>query len=110
MMGFKYTKDKFSANLNNTYFGEVTWQHATDPSKDQTFSGKVVTDLILGYKFSNKISASLTVNNLLNVYPDVINTHGDFVTDLGGRFKYPWEVNQFGFSGTIFRGGLTFKF
>ncbi len=110
ILGFKYTKEKFSAHLNNTYFGKVTWQHATDPTKDQTFSGKVITDLIFGYKFSDKISASLIVDNLLNVYPDVINTHGDFVTDLGGRFKYPWEVNQFGFSGTIFRGGLTFKF
>jgi len=110
ILGFDYSKDKFSANLNNTYFGEVTWQHATDPSKDQTFSGKVVTDLVLGYKFSDKISGSFTVNNLLNVYPDVIDTKGDFVTDLGGRFKYPWEVNQFGFNGTIFKAGLTFKF
>jgi iron complex outermembrane recepter protein len=110
ILGLDYSKDKFSANLNNTYFGEVTWQHASDPSKDQTFSGKVVTDLVLGYKFSDKVSGSFTVNNLLNVYPDAIDTKGDFVTDLGGRFKYPWEVNQFGFNGTIFKAGLTFKF
>jgi iron complex outermembrane receptor protein len=32
------------------------------------------------------------VNNLLNVYPDLLDTKGDVVTDLGGRFKY--EVNQ----------------
>ena len=51
-----------------------------------------------------------SVNNLLNVYPDAINTRGDFVTDLGGRFKYPWEVNQFGFNGTTINGGITFKF
>ncbi len=84
ILGFKYTRDKFNAHLNNTYFGKVTWQHATDPTKDQTFSGKVITDLIFGYKFSDKISASLIVDNLLNVYPDVMNTHGDFVIDLGG--------------------------
>jgi len=88
ILGLKYAKDKFTAHLNNTYFGEVTWQHASDPTKDQTFSGKVVTDLIFGYKITDKISASLMVDNLLNVYPDVINTHGDFVTDLGGRIKY----------------------
>ena len=35
---------------------------------------------------------------------------GDFVTDLGGRFKYPWEVNQFGFNGTIINAGVSFSF
>ncbi|NQW35589.1 MAG: TonB-dependent receptor [Flavobacteriales bacterium] len=110
IVGLDYAKDKFTANLNNTYFGDVTWQHASDPTKDQTFSGKVVTDLILSYAFTDKVSASFTVNNLLNVYPDVIDIKGDVVTDLGGRFKYPWEVNQFGFNGTIFKAGLTYKF
>ena len=62
------------------------------------------------YDFSEKISAHVSVNNLLNVYPDEIDTKGDFVTDLGGRFKYPWEVNQFGFNGTVINGGVTFKF
>ncbi len=110
ILGLDYSKDKFRVNLNNTYFGEVTWQHASDPAKDQTFTGKVITDLIISYSFTDKLSTSFTVNNLLNVYPDVINTKGDVVTDLGGRFKYPWEVNQFGFNGTMFKAGLTYKF
>ncbi|MFK5958520.1 MAG: TonB-dependent receptor [Lutibacter sp.] len=110
ILGFDYDLDKFSAQLNNTYFGEVTWQHASDPSKDQTFDGKVVTDLNFGYDFSEKVAVSLSINNLLNVYPDAIDTKGDFVTDLGGRFKYPWEVNQFGFNGTILKAGISYKF
>lgn len=110
ILGLDYSKDKFRANLNNTYFGEVTWQHASDPTKDQTFTGKVITDLIISYNFTDKLSTSFTVNNLLNVYPDAINIKGDVVTDLGGRFKYPWEVNQFGFNGTMFKAGLTYKF
>lgn len=109
LLGFDYEVNKWNATLNNTYFGEVTWQHATDVDKDQTFAGKIVTDLIISYDFSDKISARLAVNNLLDVYPDVIDTKGDFVTDLGGRFKYPWEVNQFGFNGTVINGGITFK-
>jgi iron complex outermembrane receptor protein len=40
----------------------------------------------------------------------VIDTKGDFVTDLGGRFKYPWEVNQFGFMGTNFMGTISYDF
>tara|TARA_R110001583_G_scaffold63364_5_gene185616 strand:+ start:21513 stop:24134 length:2622 start_codon:yes stop_codon:yes gene_type:complete len=110
LLGFDYTIDKWNFILNNTYFGEVTWQHASDPSKDQTFAGKVITDIILNYEFSDKFSANLSVSNLLDVYPDAIDTKGDVVTDLGGRFKYPWEVNQFGFNGTTINGGVTFKF
>lgn len=110
LLGFDYELNKWSFALNNTYFGEVTWQHATDVDKDQTFSGKIITDLNFGYEFSNRLSASLSVSNLLDVYPDEIETGGDVVTDLGGRFKYPWEVSQFGTNGTTISGGLTFKF
>ena len=110
LLGFDYNINDLSIILNNTYFGEVTWQHASDPAKDQTFAGKIITDLVINYEFSDKFSISASANNLLNVYPDVIDTKGDFVTDLGGRFKYPWEVNQFGFNGTILNAGITFKF
>jgi iron complex outermembrane receptor protein len=128
ILGVDYAIGSWNFVLNNTYFGEVTWQHsnnglngaplgpggsllpADDEAYDQTFAGKVLTDLIVNYKFSNKFSVFVSANNLFNVYPDVIDTKGDFVTDLGGRFKYPWEVNQFGFSGTIINGGITFKF
>ena len=74
------------------------------------FSGKIVTDLLLGYQFSEKLRANITVNNLLNVYPDVIDPKDDFVTDLGGRFQYPWEVNQFGFLGMVIKAGVSYKF
>ncbi len=110
LFGGTYEIGKFSAAVNNTFFGEVTWQHASDPLKDQTFTGKVVTDLSFGYEFSDLVSLNVTVNNLFDVFPDEIDTRGDVVTDLGGRFRYPWEVNQFGFNGMTFRGGLTFKF
>ncbi len=125
-LGLNYDLNKFHASLNNTYFGKVTWKHANnglngvdlgngplpveDSAYDQTFSGKVITDLIFGYDISDKFFVSATVNNLFNVYPDTIDTKGDFVTDLGGRFKYPWEVNQFGFYGTIIKAGVTFRF
>lgn len=110
LFGGDYKIGNFSLNLNNTYFGEVTWQHASDPSKDQTFTGKIVTDLSVGYEFSKAISFRAQVNNLFDVFPDEIDPKGDPVTDLGGRFRYPWEVNQFGFNGTSFKAGLTFKF
>ena len=128
LLGLDYDISKWNFILNNTYFGEVSWKHSNnglngaplgpggsnlpilDSAYDQTFAGKIITDLIINYNFSSKFTANLSVNNLLNVYPDEIDTKGDFVTDLGGRFKYPWEVNQFGFNGTTISGGITFKF
>lgn len=128
ILGLNYNINKWNFTLNNTYFGEVTWQHSDnglngaplgpggsnlptdDAAYDQTFGGKVLTDLIVNYKFNSKVTAFVAFNNLFNVYPDTIDTKGDFVTDLGGRFKYPWEVNQFGFNGTIINGGVSFSF
>ncbi|MEM6380177.1 MAG: TonB-dependent receptor, partial [Bacteroidota bacterium] len=109
LLGINFKADKFRASLNNTYFGEVTWQHATDPERDQTFGGKLVTDLIVGYQIIDRLGVDITVNNLFNVYPDVIDPKGDPVTDLGGRFQYPWEVNQFGFLGTVVNLGVTYQ-
>ncbi len=109
-LGANYEANTFSVSLNNTYFGKVTWQHATDPSKDQTFKGKTLTDVVFNYNISEVVKFNLTVNNILNVYPDTIDNKGDVVTDLGGRFKYPWEVNQFGFLGTNLKVGLHFEF
>ena len=128
LLGFDYNLSKWTFSFNNTYFGEVAWQHSNnglngaplgpggsalpidDAAYDQTFAGKIVTDFIINYDFSDKISGNVSINNLFNVYPDEIDTKGDFVTDLGGRFRYPWEVNQFGFNGTIVNAGVTIKF
>ncbi len=110
ILGMDYSIKKWDFVFNNTYFGEVTWQHAVDANNDQTFSGKIITDLIINFNISKSVSIFTSVNNLFNVYPDTIDTNGDVVTDLGGRFKYPWEVNQFGFKGTIINWGLSFSF
>ncbi|MDN3665310.1 TonB-dependent receptor domain-containing protein [Algibacter miyuki] len=110
LLGLDYDLNKWDFIVNNTYFGEVTWQHGSNPAFDQTFAGKVLTDLIVGYEFNEKVSGNISVNNLFNVYPDELDAKGDVVTDLGGRFKYAWEVNQFGFNGTIINASLAFKF
>ncbi len=51
------------------------------------------------YRLNETVRLGAGVNNLLNVYPEKIDNKGDVLTDLGGRFQYPWEVNQFGFNG-----------
>lgn len=126
LAGLDFKAGKWNVIVNNTYFGEVTWQHfdnglngvdlgngplpTDDAAFDQTFGGKVLTDLIVEYAFTENLKANVSASNLFNVFPDEIETQGDFVTDLGGRFRYPWEVNQFGFLGTVINGRVTFSF
>ena len=114
LLGVGYEFRGLNVNFHLTRFGEVTWKHAdggvTGSDFDQTFSAKVITDLNVSYSLPNAITFGLTVNNLLNVYPDEIDNKGDPLTDLGGRFKYPWEVNQFGFLGTVLSAKVNFKF
>jgi len=124
ILGIVYDWDRFTLGASGIYFGSVTWWHVNnglngvdlgngplptdDAAFDQTFSAKVLTDIFGTVKFTEHISLTVAVNNLFNIYPDVIDTKGDFVTDLGGRFKYPWEVNQFGFNGRVIVGTLNF--
>lgn len=128
ILSLNYSMGALNIGLNNTQFGEVTWKHVdngingapvgpggstlptNDEDYDQTFSAKLVTDLNLNYQLNDNLSLNLAVNNLLNTYPDVIDTKGDMITDLGGRFKYPWEVNQFGFMGTNILGTVSYSF
>ena len=128
ILSLNYSMGALNVGLNNTQFGEVTWRHVdngvngapvgpggstlpeNDEDYDQTFSAKLVTDLNLNYQLNKNLSLNLAVNNLLNTYPDVIDTKGDMITDLGGRFKYPWEVNQFGFMGTNIQGTVSYSF
>ncbi len=106
ILGLAYERGSWKATINNTKFGEVKWQHGSDPSKDQVFSSKVLTDVNVEYTVNDKVTLGISANNLFDVFPDEIDTKGDVVTDLGGRFRYPWEVNQFGFNGTTFSGNL----
>jgi iron complex outermembrane receptor protein len=99
-------RGKTTANLSWNYFGSVTWQHATDADKDQTFSGKNIISASFHQSLSRNASINLTVNNIFNVYPDPIEAKGDPLTNLGGRFLYPWEVNQFGYNGRYYNFSL----
>jgi len=109
ILQLRYTVANWQINLNNTRFGKVTWRHASVPANDQTFEAKILTDLSIGYTFGSNITLLLGANNLLDVYPDEIDPGNDPVTNLIGRFKYPWDVNQFGFNGRFYFGRLKVK-
>lgn len=110
-LGISYKSGSFRANINNTYYGKVTETHPADLDKDQIFAGKALTDLVLGYDINKNLSLKFVALNLFNVYPDeLVLDSGDPETNFGGRFKYAWHVNQFGFNGANYKLGFTYSF
>lgn len=135
ILGLDYSINKFNIVLNNTLFGRTGFQDidnggATMNFVKQTFEPAVVTDLNVGYAFNSRLSASFTVNNLLNVLPkwklEAINgnaTGEAAIADptdrallegflgFSGRYNIlGYNGSQFSQLGTMFMGQLTFKF
>ena len=74
ILGLDYAIGKFSIGLNNTLFGPTRFQDLDNGGSIMNhikaeFTPAVVTDLSLGYSFSDKVSLALNCNNLLDVLP-----------------------------------------
>ncbi len=88
--------DDWNFYLRNTYFGEV--EEATnniDPTVDRIYAGKLITDLSVGYNFSETLRFTIGANNLLDIYPD----EADDAFRSSGRFVYSRRSTQFGTGG-----------
>ena len=140
VLGFDYVVKKWNFNLNNTVFGPAKFQDLDNGGGimnniKQVFKTKVVTDLNIGYAFTNSISASFTVMNLLNVLPEweleltgnpSDPQYANAAATLGnaadrsllegflafsGRYSILlYNGSHFSQLGTIFNASLTFKF
>lgn len=70
ILGVDYKVGKFGASLNNTVFGPTTFrQQGLAAGLYTEFETKIVTDLALSYKLTDKTTVALNINNLLNVLP-----------------------------------------
>ncbi|WP_025739529.1 TonB-dependent receptor [Aquimarina pacifica] len=102
-----YEYNKLKVQMVNTLFGEVKFVHPddSDPSdwllneftglvetRDQTFSPKLVTDMILSYNINDYVKCSLGGNNIFDVYPD---KHTHSANTVEGNFVYSRRVQQF---------------
>lgn len=133
ILGFDYQVDKYFFNLNNTLFGPTSFQDLDNGGGDMenikaVFTPAVVTDLSIGYAFSDKISLTLNANNLLNVLPKwdlvALNDKGAKVLSkaedksllrgfLGFSGRYDilgYNGSQFSQLGTMFNANLSVKF
>ncbi len=133
IFGADYAVGKWNLNLNNTLFGSTSFQDLDNGGSDMnnikaTFTPAVVTDLSVGYSFSNKVSLTLNANNLFNVLPKwdlvALNAEGAKAIDtpekkallrgfLGFSGRYDilgYNGSQFSQLGTVFNANLNVKF
>jgi iron complex outermembrane recepter protein len=72
--GLDYSIGSWNFALNNTWFGTTAFRdldNGGDAMEDlkQQFTPAVVTDLTIGYQFTDKVSLAININNILNVIP-----------------------------------------
>lgn len=108
-----YSTDRWEMGMYNTHFGNVTVTakeegKINDGDIDQVLSAKLITDVRLAYKFTPQLTLTGIINNMFDVYPDVMleNTGN---TQLG-RFLYSSEVQQQGQLGRNYTLALSYKF
>ncbi len=140
VIGFDYSIKKFGVSLNNTIFGPTKFQDLDNGGSQmnnikQVFKTAVVTDLNIGYNFTDKISFSIAINNIFNVLPKWKleltgnTTDPDYAAakatlanqadkdllegflSFSGRYRIlGYNGSQFSQLGTLFQGSLVFKF
>lgn len=110
ILSFDYTISKFNIVARATHFGKVTaWEKPTGlPHQPQTFNGKTLVDVSLGFDIIKTLRLTAGANNITNQYPDrVITTYSAYGA---GQTPYNRNVNQFGFNGAFYYGSVTLKF
>jgi iron complex outermembrane recepter protein len=119
-----YSFKKLTAMVRVALFGEVQYLDPTiNPANpaafpvnaftgnretlDQTYSGKAITDLSVGYQLHKHFTLTLGANNLLDVYQDKQKHSGNVSA---GRFIYSRRVQQMGFNGRYLFARVAFNF
>lgn len=101
-LGLDYQIHKLGITVRNTYFGKVV-RDGFPFGEVQEFSPRVVTDLSIGYDFSQQLNFTLGAHNLFDVFPELQAYDNSYY----GVFKY--APVQMGFNGNYFFGRLTYK-
>ena len=131
IIGADYEISKFTFSLNNTVFGPAKFKNADLYDKNLTveFLTKMVTDLGISYRATDKISLALNINNLFNVLPEwklksdgsagaeaIMNdpaTLKNQINDLtfNGRYsQMTYDGSHFSQLGTMMNLSLNYKF
>jgi iron complex outermembrane receptor protein len=108
----QYDLGSFGFNLRGQRFGSVVTR-STNPTLDQAFGAKTITDVALSYRFLRQLTLTAGADNLFDVYPDPNNKGANNPTSGGnsnfGIFPYN-QFSPFGFNGRFVYGRLTYNF
>ncbi|HEX6369467.1 MAG TPA: TonB-dependent receptor [Longimicrobium sp.] len=105
-LALNYAMERFTVNLNNRRFGEVsvygTALPGTPTNTDQTFGARWITDLDLSYRMRGGLTAAIGANNLLGVMPEQ-NFRSPTGADNSNAGIFPYnQVSPFGFNGAFY--------
>ena len=103
----RFERQPFSAVARVNYFGEVTTvESATDPSIDQIFVAKWLTDVDVSYRLREDLRLAIGGHNVFDVLPDENRPE----ISVEGIFIYPRRTAPFGFNGGYYYTRLTYEF
>lgn len=137
-----YSVGKFDVTFRAVRFGETKFKNVLDPNTlksdgtfwntifernpssgnatiDQTFQAVWISDLVVGYRITKSLYASIGANNIFDVYPDQIfidarNAKGslDYIAgrDASNRGRLLFQPNQGGYNGRFVFGKLSVNF
>ncbi len=133
VLGVDVEYETWNFTLNNALFGPATFVNADlpdsdkpadDPKRDSyvrlVFDPKVVSDLVVSYKFNETISVSVAANNILNVFPHYKlenipagkteqGLRND--VDFNGRYQYTsYDEAHIGINGTTLSTNVNVNF
>ena len=114
-------RNAWELTLRENYFGSVSGEGFT-PGLKETWGGKWLTDVAVGYNFSDNLRLTIGANNVFDVYPDKwdagiidpanpqfgVSPQTNVFPALG--FVYGWETMPFGMNGGYYYAKLDFKF
>jgi iron complex outermembrane receptor protein len=131
ILGLDYNVGKFGFSLNNTLFGPTKFRLADFSSTtdlEQQFIPKVVTDLGIIYKVSDKTTINFNIGNIFNVLPEFkvvgLTPAGEAIVKDAAKLKsemsnitfngrYPvtaYDGSHFSQLGTLLNLAINFKF
>ena len=102
-----YSLPKWGFTINNIHYGKVVRMVSNDPTLDESFSSKIITDISGTYKIKKWVTIVAGVRNVFNVYPDRISNQKN--TMEGSRIYFN-NITQFGSSGGYYFLNVRFNF
>ena len=108
ILSLNYKTGNFSFLVRNTRFGKTGIVYeTTDPTRDEFYSSKILTDVNISYNLKKWLTITAGVNNLFDIYPDRIK---NYINSGQGQFIYAMEASPFGFNGGFYYVNMSFSF